>query len=121
MIVIGTTPNRENWLAQCLKSIEKPVLILSDFTYELGKINWVYNNTNIERIMFLQDSVIIKDNKIFELLNEKGSIALTNDPAPYGMYMGIYERKVLSQINIPLPKSKEESIKCEMSWTADYC
>jgi hypothetical protein len=121
MIVIGTTPNREQWLAQCLKSIQNPVLILSDFTYELGKINWVYNNTNIERFMFLQDSVVIKDNQIFELLNEKGSIALTNDPAPYGMYMGIYERKILSQINIPLPKSKEESIKCEISWTTDYC
>ena len=121
MIVIGTTPNRENWLAQCLKSIQRPVLILSDFNYELGKINWLYNNTSIERFMFLQDSIVIKDNNIFDLLNETGSIALTNDPAPYGMYMGIYERKVLAQINIPMPQSKKESIEFEMFWTAEYC
>ena len=122
MIVVGTTPVREEWLAQCLKSITKPVLVLSDFTYELGKINWVFNNTKIERFMFLQDSVIVKNEKLFELLdNDKGSIAFTNDPSMYGMYMGVYERVHLAKIDIPVPKSKAESIMYEMSWTGSYC
>ena len=55
MIVIATTPGREQWLQQCLASIKHPVLVLSDFTFELGKINWIFNNTKIERFMFLQD------------------------------------------------------------------
>lgn len=122
MIVIATTPGRQEWLKQCLNSISKPVLVLSDFTFELGKINWIFNNTKIDRFMFLQDSIIIKDEKIFELLYEdKGSIALTNDPCMYGMYMGIYERHVLEKVDIPIPKSKAESIQYELTWTDAYC
>ena len=122
MIVVATTPGRQDWLKQCLNSISKPVLVLSDFTFELGKINWIFNNTQIDRFMFLQDSIIIKDEKIFELLYEdKGSIALTNDPCMYGMYMGVYERHVLEKIDIPIPKSKAESIQYELTWTDAYC
>ena len=122
MIVIATTPGRQEWLKQCLNSISKSVLVLSDFTFELGKINWIFNNTKIDRFMFLQDSIIIKDERIFELLYEdKGSIALTNDPCMYGMYMGIYERHVLEKVDIPIPKSKAESIQYELTWTEAYC
>lgn len=121
MIVIATTPGRENWLAQCLASITRPVMVLSDFTFELGKINWLFNNTTIERFFFLQDSVIIKDERLFELLDENASIALSSDPSIYGMYLGIYEREHLAKIDIPVPKSKREAIDYEMSWTAKYC
>jgi hypothetical protein len=121
MIIVGTTPGRENWLAQCLTSINKPVMVLSDFTYELGKIKWVIENTKIEKFMFLQDSVVVKDHKLFELLEEDGSIALSSDPVPYGMYLGVYERKVLSKIDIPTPQSKKEAIDYEITWTQAYC
>lgn len=121
MIVIATTPRRENWLAQCLTSISRPVMVLSDFTFELGKINWIFNNTTIERFFFLQDSVVIKDDRIFELLDETGSIALSKDPSIYGMYLGIYERKHLAKIDIPIPQSKREAIDYEISWTSKYC
>ena len=122
MIVIGTTPGREEWLQQCLASIQHPVLVLSDFTFELGKIKWVFENTKIQRFMFLQDSVVIKNQSLFDLLyKDKGSIALTNDPGMYGMYLGVYERNILEKIEIPLPKNKSESIAYELSWTESYC
>jgi len=122
VIVIGTTPGREKWLQQCLASIQHPVLVLSDFTFELGKIKWVFENTKIQRFMFLQDSVVIKNQSLFDLLyKDKGSIALTNDPGMYGMYLGVYERKILEMVDIPLPKSKAESIAFELSWTETYC
>ena len=122
MIVVATTPGRQEWLTQCLASIEQPVLVLSDFTFELGKINWIFNNTKIERFMFLQDSVVIKNQDLFDLLvKDKGSIALTNDPCMYGMYLGVYERQVLEKIEIPIPKNKAESIAYELSWTENYC
>ena len=120
-VVIATTPGREDWLAQCLASIDRPTVVLSDFTFELGKIRWVYDNTTVDRFMFLQDSVVVKDQALFNLLDEPGSIALTADPRPFGMYMGVYERNVLAQIEIPLPQSKQESIEREISWTEDYC
>jgi hypothetical protein len=122
MIVVATTPGREDWLKQCLTSINRSVMVLSDYSYELGKINWLINNTKIERFMFLQDSVVIKDERLFELLyNDKGSIAITNDPTMYGMYLGIYERKYLERIDIPIPKSKAQAIEYELTWTEQYC
>ena len=120
-IVIATTPGREDWLAQCLASIDRPTVVLSDFTFELGKIRWMYDNTTVERFLFLQDSVVVKDPKLFDLFEEPGSTALTDDPRPYGMYMGVYERCVLEQIEIPQPHNKEDSIAFEISWTESYC
>lgn len=120
MIVIGTTPGRENWLAQCLASITRPVLVLSDFTFELGKFNWLMENTKIDRFMYLADSVVVKDERLFQLLDEQGSIAFSSDPGIYGMYLGVYERKVLEKIQIPYPKNKKEVIEYELSWTQTY-
>ena len=121
MIVVATTPGREDWLKQCLSSIDRPVLVLSDYTFELGKIHTIFNKTNIDRFMFLQDSVVIKDQNIFNLLDEEGSIALTNDPVPFGMYMGVYERSVLEKVHIPLPETKQDAIRYEIEWTKIYC
>lgn len=122
MIVVGTTPGREDWLQQCLKSIHRPVLVLSDHTFELGKIHTVFHKTNIDRFMFLQDSVVIKDQGVFNLLDqEQGSIAFTNDPVPFGMFMGVYERTVLEKVFIPVPATKAESIQYELEWTKIYC
>ena len=121
MIVVATTPGREHWLKQCLESIKQPVLVLSDFGFELGKIHTIFYKTKIDRFLLLQDSVVIKNQNIFDLLNDEGSIALTNDPVPFGMYMGVYEREVLEKIHIPLPKTKQEAIRYELEWTKIYC
>lgn len=120
MIVIGTTPGRENWLHDCLKSIDKPVLILSAFNYELGKIKWCANHLNTN-FLFLQDSTIIKNsNWMDDLLNKQMSIALFNDPYIYGTYMGVYEIEVLKQIEIPQPSTKAEAVHFEIAWTKKY-
>jgi hypothetical protein len=34
--------------------------------------------------------------------------------------MGIYDPKILREIEIPIPKSKKESINYELSWTNSY-
>lgn len=120
MIVIGSTPNRENWVKDCLNSLRLPCLILTDFTYELGKIAWCAKNVG-QNFFFFQDSIIFKStNWILELLEKNKSVALTSDPVPYGTYMGIYEIDVLRRIEIPIPKSKAEAIEYELNWTASY-
>lgn len=120
--VIGTTPNREHWLAECLKSIgERPVVILSDYTYELGKIKWIHQNTTIDKFLFLQDSVIIKNPEFFKIIDEYDcSVSINKDPSFYGCYMGIYERKILDQIEIPKIYKKSESIYNEIYWNLEY-
>lgn len=120
MIVIATTPGRELWLKDCLESLNRPCLILSDFTYELGKIRWCAHNLK-EKFLFLQDSVIIKSHDwIDEVLEFPGSTALTDDPRVYGMYMGVYEPDLLLQTSLPQVHNKAEAIRYEIDWTCEY-
>jgi hypothetical protein len=122
-IVIATTPGREEWLSQCLKSLgNRDHIVISDFSWELGKIKWMYDNTSIERWLFLQDSIVIKDEKFFDLIfSYDKSVAVSSCPVLFGMYLGIYHRETLSKINIPKVKDKEQSIFYEHSWNNEYC
>ncbi len=121
-ILIATTPGREKWLSQCLASFgDIPVVIKSDFNFEIGKIRWAIENTNWERFWLFQDSVILKDKNLLELgWKSSDSVALSDHPVPYGMYLGIYERKVIEKIGIPSVKSKEDAVQQECDWHLNY-
>lgn len=122
--VVATTPGREKWLAQCITSLfARDVLVVSlEHGYELGKIQWVYEHTDIERFLFLQDSVEVLSDGFWARLNEfDGSVALLSDPDKYGSYMGVYERSILQYCDWPDVSGKADSIAHEIMWTRDYC
>ncbi len=121
-ILIATSPEREHWLTDCLKSFKTiPVTIRSDYGFELGKIKWAYENTNWDRFWFLQDSVVIKDPKFLQDgWDLQTSVALSNCPVQFGMYMGIYSRKTLDRLTIPRVSTKEDSIRYEVEWHNEY-
>jgi hypothetical protein len=119
-IVIGTSPGREPWLMDCLNSLQKPCLILRDLNYELGKLKWCQENLK-NPFFFFQDSVVFKSTSWIDEASDKYlSVSLNSDPDLYGTYMGIYDPKVLRQIDVPIPKSKAEAIEFELSWTKKY-
>lgn len=121
--IVGTTPGRENWLAQCLVSLfGRDVLVVSlEDGFELGKIKWVYDHTDLDRFLFLQDSVEVLSQGFWEYLNAfDGSASLLCEPMRYGSYMGIYERKVLDLLEWPTVETKLDSIAQEVGWTQDY-
>lgn len=120
-IVIGTSPGREDWLRDCLATIDRESIIVSGYGFELRKIEWVLKETNIERFVFLQDSVRIKDNVMFDILEKsEGSQCLVDDPGHFGSYIGVYERQAL--LNLPFPRifAKSLSIQHEIEWTRSY-
>ena len=122
-IVIATSDGREDWVRDCLASIRVPipVLVVSTTGYELGKIQWILENTDIERFIFLQDSVVIKNNELLmSLFNYEGSVCIMDDPDCFGSFMGLYERSTLNTVEIPKVDSREESIKQEWLWTKTY-
>lgn len=123
IVVIATTPKREAWLTDCLESMPNTkVMVLSDFTYELGKIRWLRDNTTLDRFLFLQDSVVIKDEAVIAAaFEQEGSVCFSTDPFMFGMYLGIYDMEVLRQIDIPIVTSKRQSIDYEISWHKTYC
>ena len=120
-IVIGTSTDREDWIYDIVKSFTVPYILVSTDGYELGKIKWVYENTKIDRFIFLQDSLVIKNNNLFEkVFASEGSSCLMCDPGHMGSYLGLYERKTLEKIGIPDAHSKLDSIRFELEWNKEY-
>lgn len=122
-IVIATTSGREEWLRDCLESLKGytkyPILVVNQYEWELGKIKWVFDHTDIDEFLFLQDSVIIKEYSwIDEVMEKEGSVSLTE--RPYEMYMGKYLRSQLKLLEMPYIASKRESVYAEAKWCGDY-
>lgn len=122
-IVIATTKGREDWAADCLQSLGEyngaPILVLNQYEYELGKIRWVYEHTDIDQFLFLQDSVIVKDyGWIDELFSHSDSVSLSHQP--FFMYLGKYTREGLSKLGIPTIHTKLEAVWHEDAWTSRY-
>lgn len=121
-VFIGTAQGRENWLAQCLASMgSREVRVISSGAYELGKLSTIYWYHGGDRFLFLQDSVEVLSEAFWDRLEEfPNSVGLLPNPAPFGCYMGVYERKHLKDFVWPVMRSKEDSIEHETRWTSIY-
>jgi hypothetical protein len=120
-VVVATTPGRSQWVNDCLASITLPSLVVSGFGYELGKLKWVYDNTDIDKFVFLQDSVIIRDNELLlSLFDIEGSSCLFEDYNCLNGYLGVYERSTLNTLEIPEVRNKREAVHYEHHWTWEY-
>lgn len=120
-IVIATSPGRSHWVNDCLASLTVPAIVVSGYGQELGKIKWVYENTNIDRFILLQDSVVIRDNDLLmSLFDTEGSSCIMCSPRCLGSYLGLYERQTLDKLDIPEVLSKAEAVRLEIDWTQDY-
>ena len=120
-VIVATSPGRSNWANDCLSSLAVPAIVVSGYGHELGKIKWVYENTDIDRFIFLQDSVVIRDNDLLmSLFDTEGSSCIMCGPRCFGSYLGLYERKTLDQLDIPVVNGKLESVRYEIEWTQEY-
>lgn len=119
--VIGTSPDRSEWAADCLASVPGESLVVSVPGYELAKLQWVVENTILDRFLFVQDSVIVSPGLYERLKAFDGSVALMSDPVQFGCYLGVYERDVLKTVGIPDIRSKREAVEAEIWWTKAYC
>jgi hypothetical protein len=121
--VVCTTPKREMWLKDCLESIgDRPVIVLSDFSYEVGKLAFLLKYTKLDKFLLLQDSVVFKDaDKFYELLAQyPNSVSVNYCPRYYGSYMGVYERRILEQVEIPVATCKKDQVVYECTFNDAY-
>lgn len=120
-IVIGTAPGRSHWVNDCLSSLKVPAVVVSGYGQELGKIKWIYENTNIDRFIFLQDSIVVRDNDLLmSLFDTEGSSCIMCGPRCFGSYLGLYERQTLDKLEIPQVSTKSEAVQQEIDWTQNY-
>jgi hypothetical protein len=123
-IAIATTPDSKS-LGNLMKSMsgydKYQILILSDFNYELGKIKFIYDHTNIEEFILLHDSCEVKDTSFIEdVFNNPLSVSFSCSPNNFGSYLGKYQRSVLSKMDIPIAKSKLDSVNYEETFNLEY-
>ncbi len=119
--IIGTRPDRAAWLQDSLASVPGDALVVSVPGYEIGKLEYVFCNTNLDRFLFIQDSVTVTPALYAILSKYDASVALLSDPKPFGCYLGVYERRVLSLVGFPKVRSKLEAVQAEATWTERYC
>jgi len=121
LIVIGSSPDRQGWLADCSASIGREHIAVVNYGFELGKIQWVMENTNADRFLFLQDTWQIKSEGFWDLLDSfEGSVALMNHPYFFGCFAGVYERRFVEKIGTPKVTEKYQSIVSEREWNRQY-
>lgn len=125
IIVIGSTTKTTQWLESCLKSFgsydKYPILVVINNDFELGKLRYAYNHTDAEEIFLMHDSTEVKDTTIFDMVFDNPiSVAITDNPCPFGMFFGKYQRKTLDRIHIPETKTKIEAIEQEMDFNQLY-
>ena len=120
-VVIATASGRSHWVNDIVASLKIPYLVVSCGGYELGKIKWVYENTKLDRFIFLQDSVVVRNNDLLmSLFDTDGSHCIMCDPSHLGAYMGLYERRTLDLLELPTCHNKADSIINETKWTSEY-
>ena len=118
---MATAPGREAWLAQCLKSVSRPVVVVSGPDWEMAKLRHAYSAIRGERFFFLPDSYVVNDERIFDVVEDlTGSVAVTDLPSAFGTFAGVYERRVLKRVGFPAVSSKEEAVHYELEWARDY-
>ena len=126
VIVIATTPSTSEPLSNLLNSMrgydKYPIVILSDYSFEVGKINFVKENMpNIDEFVLLHDTCEVKNTKLFDLaFCNPLSVSFSASPQPFGAYLGKYQKKVLDLISIPSAKTKLDSVNFEETFNTEY-
>lgn len=114
-ITICTTPTSYEKLNNLLITIngydKYPIIILSDYSFEIGKIKQMLN-TDYDEFFLLQDTIEVKDPEIFEIVFSKQGKTVTLDPTMRS-YLVKYQKTFLSTLDIPDAKTKLDSINIE--------
>lgn len=126
-IVIGSTTKTKDWLENCLNSFgcydKYPIIVVVNDGFELGKLKWVYDHTDVDEMFLLHDTLEIKDVSMFEEAFEEcqgKSYALSDHPTYMGMFLGKYRREILDKMEIPITETKAEAVDQEELFNRRY-
>lgn len=88
--------------------------------YELGAIETTLRTTDWDEFIFLQDTIEVKNIKIFDLLfeNYKGKSVSYNPH--FQMYLAKYRRVALEKLVLPQVRTKVEAVRQEELFAKQY-
>lgn len=87
----------------------------------MDSIRLAFENTPFDEIFFLNESMVVKDNLIWDLVFKQcagRSVAVGEN---FLMHLGKYRREIVEQLKWPEIKNKrDEVLKGEFGWTREY-
>ena len=95
------------------------VIVVRCDGYEPGGLLWVLEHTDLDRWLYLQDSVLVT-RALYGMIPDTGSVALNDCPAPFGSFLGVYEREHLYDCEPEWCATKEDAIKQELDHGRRY-
>ncbi len=111
------------WLSDLLLSIDTdyPIIITNHNGWMMPAIEKAFRTTDFDELFFLNESMIVKDNSIWNIVFEENAgrgVAVGDN---YLMFLGKYLRKHVEQTTFPVVNSKKEDVLLgEQGWSAQY-
>lgn len=103
-----------------LLSDEYHVIFTNKEGFEVGALKKIYDFTNLDEFILLQDSVEIKDTSLFKKVFEEHKGISVGINKNFHSYLAKYTREALDKTGFPEVNSKKESIKAETHWHKEY-
>lgn len=115
-IVIATTPSTNEQLVNLLSSLHGydsyPIIIYSDYSYEIGKIKRAAQD-GYDEFFLLQDTIEVKDPYVFSEAFEKyRGRTVTVDPTMRS-FLCKYRKSFLDKLELPIAKTKLDAVDAE--------
>lgn len=123
-IVIAHYRHREDpWLDNLLYSINThyPIVVSNHKGWVMDAVRLAFKNTPFDEIFFLNESMVVKDNSIWDIVfkEHKGKSVAVGDK--FLMHLGKYRREIAEKIPYPKIKDKRDEVLLgEFGWTRDY-
>lgn len=118
VVISGSDRCDPDWITSLKRRYKKRLHLMPEDRYELGAFQVILDRTRIDEFLFLQDTFEVKDiSFIDDIFREKGSVAL--GPA-FFHYAGKWKRSVLEEMDIPIVRTKAESVHWEHTFSRLY-
>lgn len=111
------------WLPELLNSINStyPVIISNHDGWVMDAVRIMFDITTFDEIFFLNESMIVKDNSIWDIVfkeHEDQSVAVGDK---FLMHLGKYLRRIADQTTYPTIHNKIDEVTLgEFGWTREY-
>lgn len=117
--------NRANsvWLNECLNSIQTdyPILISNHEGWVMEGIKKIWQTTKYDELVFLNESMIVKDNAIWDILFNQYRNKSVMLGERYLMFFGKFRRVMVNKLSFPDVRSKYEDVMLgEGGWCRQY-
>lgn len=111
------------WLAECLNSIQTdyPIIISNHEGWCVPGIKKIWDTTDFSEIVFLNESMVVKDNSIWDILfkEHRGKSVMLGER--FLMFFGKFRRVMVDRLEFPEVHNKLEDVLLgEGGWSRQY-